>query len=85
MTAYTIILTALVVLYIAYRLYSFINDKDKNREQRKQMTSRINTLEAEAAELREVINNGIKESNNIANDATASIPGGSEVGSLDEL
>jgi len=83
--AYTIILTALVVLYIAYRLYSFINDKDKNREQRKQMTSRINTLEAEAAELREVINNGIKESNNIANDATASIPGGSEVGSLDEL
>ena len=83
--AYTIILTALVVLYIAYRLYSFINDKDKNREQRKQMTSRINTLEAEAAELREVINNGIKESNNIANDATAAIPGGSEVGSLDEL
>ena len=84
MTAYTIILTALVVLYIGYKIYRYINAKE-DRHSRKQMTSRINTLEAEAQKLREVINAGIDKSNFDANDPNSPMSGGTEVQSLDEL
>jgi len=85
MIPYTIILTALVVLYIAYRLYNFINDKDGNRDQKKKMTARINTLEAEAMKLRGVINEGINKSNSDSNINDGTMPGGTAVESFDEL